>query len=88
MDERSLGSNMKRWMWVAGALLMSGCLPMDGGTGSTNNSSGSSQYCNTGYCYSYLEGVCCPKSAPYACNGSCYNYSGGGGCSSYKTTCY
>ncbi len=78
---------MKRWIWLAGALVVSGCLPMDSGTGS-NTSTQTTQQCNTGYCYSYLEGVCCPRSSPYACNGSCYAYSGGGGCSSYKTQCF
>jgi hypothetical protein len=78
---------MKSWIWIALALGLGGCLPMDSGsTGSTGSSTG--QLCNTGDCYSYLEGICCPRSAPYACNGSCYTYSGGGGCSSYKTTCY
>jgi hypothetical protein len=71
------------------ALAGTGCLPVDsGGGGGGNDSTGGSNYCNTGYCYSYLEGVCCPRSSPYACNGSCYSYSGGGGCTSYKTTCY
>lgn len=45
-------------------------------------------WCNTGWCYSHLEAVCCPRSAPYACGGACYTYSGGGGCSSYETQCY
>ncbi len=79
---------MKRWMWVAVAFALGGCLPVDGGTGSNTSSSSGNQPCNTGYCYSYLEGICCPSNAPYACNGSCYSYSGGGGCSSYKTQCF
>jgi hypothetical protein len=58
------------------------CSGGGGGSGSTT------QYCNAGYCYSFIEGICCPSSAPYACHGSCYTYSGGGGCSSYRTQCY
>jgi hypothetical protein len=66
-----------------------GCAPTsDSGSTSGSGGGGSTQYCNTGYCYSYLEQVCCPRSAPYACNAQCWNYSGGGGCTSYKTTCY
>ena len=49
---------------------------------------GTTAYCSTGFCYSYLERICCPRSAPYACHGSCYTYSGGGGCADYRTTCY
>ena len=48
-------------------------------------------YCSTGQCYSYLEDVCCPRSAPYACNGGCYSTLSAGesaGCVNYKTTCY
>jgi hypothetical protein len=77
---------------VVGLCLLAGCgyLGSDsgGGGGSSGSGGGSSQYCDTGYCYSYLEQVCCPRSAPYACGGSCYTYSGGGRCSSYKTQCY
>ena len=46
------------------------------------------QYCSTGQCYSFLEGICCAKSEPYACGGKCYSYSGGGSCTSYRTQCY
>ena len=46
------------------------------------------QKCATGECYSYLLNDCCPDTAPYACGNGCYTYSGGGGCSSYKTQCY
>lgn len=60
----------------------------NGGGGGGNTPNTPRQYCYTGYCYSYLEGICCPRSHQYACKGYCYNYSGGGGCYNYKTTCY
>ncbi len=87
-------SRLKKILIAVGALALmanadTGCGPYSSDSGgSSSGGGGSSAYCNTGYCYSYLEGVCCPRSSQYACNGQCYSYSGGGGCSSYKTTCY
>lgn len=70
-------------------VMLTSCgLTDNGGGTSGGGGGGGGAYCSTGYCYSYLEAVCCPRSAPYACGGSCYTYSGGGGCSSYRTTCY
>jgi hypothetical protein len=66
--------------------ILTGCGQQLAATSSGGTSGGA--YCNVGQCYSYLEDVCCPNTAPYACNGGCYTYSGGGGCSSYKTQCY
>lgn len=81
---------MKNVIYFIIFLALVSCSSNDEYKNSSTGGSGSSggAYCYTGYCYSYLEGVCCPRSAPYACNGYCYTYSGGGGCSSYKTTCY
>jgi hypothetical protein len=67
------------------------CTPGDSSpTGPTAGGSGSGggNLCSTGYCYSYVWGDCCPRSAPYDCNHKCYTYTGGGGCTDYKTTCY
>lgn len=78
------------------AFIASLCISMVVGCGVANTPSSkkttptskSRQYCSTGFCYSYLEQICCHRSYPYACNGKCYSYSGGGGCTNYKTTCY
>ena len=85
------GDNMNKCLILLVSLLVVGCgtatdSPAVGGSGGGGGGGGA--YCSVGYCYSYLEQVCCPKSAPYACNNACYTYSGGGGCSSYKTQCY
>ena len=70
----------------------SGCSAVVNGvaccSGVSTTTTSSTPYCSTGFCYSYLEQICCAKSSPYACKGGCYTYSGGGGCSSYRTQCY
>jgi len=98
MQSHKSGSPRKRTtLRIVGASLLffllgntpAGCGDDTGGGGGGGGSpTGGGAYCNTGYCYSYLEQVCCPRNAPYACHGQCYTYSGGGGCSSYRTTCY
>ena len=68
------------------SVMVMGCGTQESASGAASTSSGA--HCNVGWCYSFLESVCCPNTAPYACSGACYSYSGGGGCSSYKTQCY
>lgn len=70
------------------ALILIGCAREPETTKTSSNTGLGNNYCSTGYCYSYLEAICCPRSAQYACNGKCYTYSGGGSCTNYKTTCY
>lgn len=77
---------MKYVMMIVVSLVVMGCGVAPGATAAGSTTAGA--YCNPGYCYSYLLNYCCASSAPYACGESCYTYSGGGGCSSYKTQCY
>jgi len=51
------------------------------GSGSSKVSIGC-QYCSPGYCWTGR--VCCPKSAPYECNGYCYRSSG----EAYRAGCH
>jgi hypothetical protein len=76
------------WLRLCGCMLLLLLAACNGLSPTSPAGDTTKQYCSTGYCYSYLWDICCARSAPYACNGACYTYSGGGGCTDYKSTCY